>query len=204
MRMTDLSPTSFVASGFEPVADTFLENFSNGLDLGAGFAAFLEGECVIDIQAGFTDRKSTEPWTDKTLVPVYSVSKGISALVIAYLVEQGRIDYAKPLADYWPEFAAHGKSSSAWLKPCRIKRVCRDLWSQLIRSFGSLRARFQRGWQRNLRNGPPAQGRATIRLAGDILPESSSHVCQSGALEHSCATKFARPSASISISACQP
>ncbi|MEO9971313.1 MAG: serine hydrolase domain-containing protein [Hyphomonadaceae bacterium] len=109
MPMTDLSPTSFVASGFEPVADTFLENFSNGLELGAGFAAFHDGECVIDIQAGFTDRKSTSPWTDTTLVPVYSVSKGISALVIAYLVEQGRIDYAKPLSDYWPEFAAHGK-----------------------------------------------------------------------------------------------
>jgi len=107
--MTDLSPTSFIAPGFEPVAETFLENFEDGLELGAGLAAFQNGECILDIQAGFTDRKSTIPWTDKTLVPVYSVSKSISALVIALLVERGLIDYDKPLAEYWPEFAAHGK-----------------------------------------------------------------------------------------------
>lgn len=109
--MTDLSPTSFVAAGFEPVADAFLENFADGLELGAGFAAFQDGACIVDIQAGFADRKSTEPWTDRTLVPVYSVSKGISALVIAMLVEQGLIDYATPLSEYWPEFAAHGKGT---------------------------------------------------------------------------------------------
>ncbi len=109
--MTDLSPTSHVAPGFEPVADAFLENFEEGHELGAGFAAFQNGACIIDIQAGFTDRKSTRPWTDKTLVPVYSVSKGISALVIALLVDRGLLDYDTPLAHYWPEFAAHDKGA---------------------------------------------------------------------------------------------
>lgn len=109
--MTELSPTSFIAPGFEPVADAFLENFEEGEELGAGFAAFQNGACIIDIQAGYADRKSTHPWTDKTLVPVYSVSKGISALVIALLVERGLIDYDTPLAQYWPEFAAHGKGA---------------------------------------------------------------------------------------------
>ena len=109
--MTELSATSFISPGFEPVADAFLENFDEGLELGAGFAAFQNGECLIDIQAGFTDRKSTDPWTDKTLVPVYSVTKGISALVIALLVERGLVEYDKPLAHYWPEFAAHGKGA---------------------------------------------------------------------------------------------
>jgi CubicO group peptidase (beta-lactamase class C family) len=109
--MTDLSSTSFIAPGFEPVADAFLENFDEGHELGAGFAAFQNGECIVDIQAGFTDRKSTDPWTDKTLVPVYSVSKGISTLIIALLVDRGLIDYDTPLAHYWPEFAAHGKGA---------------------------------------------------------------------------------------------
>ena len=109
--MTDLSPTSFVASGFEPVAETFLQNFDDGQELGAGFAAFKDGACILDIQAGFTDRKSTTPWTDKTLVPVYSVSKGVSALIVAMLVDRGLIDYDAPLSKYWPEFAAHGKDT---------------------------------------------------------------------------------------------
>ena len=107
--MTDLSPTSFIAAGFEPVADAFLENFEDGLELGAGFAAFLDGDCVVDLQAGYVDRDQSAPWTDRTLVPVYSVTKGIAALVIAMLVDEGQLDYDAPVARYWPEFAAAGK-----------------------------------------------------------------------------------------------
>ena len=38
----------FTAPGFEPVADAFEENFNQGLELGAGFAAYIGNELIIE------------------------------------------------------------------------------------------------------------------------------------------------------------
>ncbi|MAK63437.1 MAG: esterase [Maricaulis sp.] len=100
-----------VATGFEPVAEAFLANWSEFDEIGAGFALRLEGETVVDIHAGWADRKKTRDWEADTLVPVYSTGKAIAALVMATLVDRGLLDYEARVADYWPEFAAGGKSS---------------------------------------------------------------------------------------------
>lgn len=107
--MTDIQINGHTAPGFEAVRDAFEENFADDLELGAGFAAYLDGELIVDLEAGHTDRKKSKPWTSDTLVPVYSVSKGISALIVAMLVDQGKLNYDTRLAHYWPEFGAHGK-----------------------------------------------------------------------------------------------
>ncbi len=103
--------TGFVAAGFEPVREAFERNFAEGLELGAGFAAFLGDEPIVDLRGGFVDRNAEIPWDERTLSPVYSTTKPVAALVIAMLVERGVIDYDAPLAGYWPEFAAHGKGA---------------------------------------------------------------------------------------------
>jgi CubicO group peptidase (beta-lactamase class C family) len=100
-----------VAPGFEPVAEAFAANFEEGGELGAGFSAMLEGETVVDLWGGYADRKKERLWDADTLVPVYSTTKGIAALVIARLVDAGALDYDAPVADVWPEFAAHGKEA---------------------------------------------------------------------------------------------
>lgn len=107
--MTDLvSP--YVAPGFEPVLDAFNANFDEGLELGAGFCAILDGEVVVDLVGGHMDRAKTRPWTRQTLVPVYSTTKPIAAMVIARLQDQGLLGFDDPIAWLWPEFTAHGKS----------------------------------------------------------------------------------------------
>ena len=40
--MSEIS--GFVAAGFEPVREAFQQNFEEGLELGAGFAAYLGDE----------------------------------------------------------------------------------------------------------------------------------------------------------------
>lgn len=40
---------------------------------------------------------------------VFSVSKAVAALCVAMLVERGRVRYEQRLAEFWPEFAQHGK-----------------------------------------------------------------------------------------------
>lgn len=99
-----------VASGFEPVADVFQATFDAGEEQGAGFAAILDGETVVNIHAGFADRQSTTPWTDETLVPIYSTTKGISAIVAAPVVCGLNEGYETKVAEVWPEFSAAGKA----------------------------------------------------------------------------------------------
>lgn len=99
-----------VAPGFEPVAEAFALNFEEGLELGAGFAATLDGETVVDLWGGYADRNRTRLWDADTLVPVYSTTKAIAALVIARLVDKGVLDYEAPVSAVWPDFAANGKA----------------------------------------------------------------------------------------------
>lgn len=98
-------------AGFESVRDAFAANFETGQELGARFAFSVEGELVVDIWAGFADRKSEVPFDDRTLTMVFSTTKAVAATMIARLVERGVIRYDTPVADLWPEFAAEGKGA---------------------------------------------------------------------------------------------
>jgi CubicO group peptidase (beta-lactamase class C family) len=101
--------SGFVAPGFEPVREAFERNFEDGLELGAGFAAWLGDELVVDLKGGWADRAKSRAWDATTICPVFSTTKPIAALVVALCVERGLLDYERPVADYWPEFAAGGK-----------------------------------------------------------------------------------------------
>ena len=98
-----------VAPGFEPVRDAFEANFSQRGEIGAAFCVIQDGRTQVDIRAGFADRKKTRPWAEDTIVPVFSTGKAITALVAAWLVDQGRLDYDAPVAQVWPEFGQAGK-----------------------------------------------------------------------------------------------
>lgn len=98
-----------VAPGFEPVRDAFEANFAEHGEIGAAFTFIQDGETLVDIRGGHADRKASAPWTQDTIVPVFSTGKAITALVVAWLVDQGRLDYDAPVANVWPEFAQAGK-----------------------------------------------------------------------------------------------
>jgi len=98
----------YVAPGFETVKDCFAENW-NRIEVGASFCALQHGEVICDLWGGWQDREMIRPWQNDTLVNVYSTTKGIAALVMAMLVDEGKLSYDRPVADYWPEFAAAGK-----------------------------------------------------------------------------------------------
>lgn len=111
---TDLTSSpvgGFVAPGFEPVQEAFAENFARGEEQGAGFAAILDGEVIIDLVGGYADRAGERAWNGRTTVPVYSTTKGIAALVLAMATEDLPAGYETPVAAVWPEFGAAGKDT---------------------------------------------------------------------------------------------
>lgn len=96
---------------FAAVRAAFSANFETDQELGARFSLVEAGEVVVDLWAGFADRRRTAPFDARTLTPVFSTTKALAALLIARLVDAGRLDYAQPVAEVWPEFAAAGKAA---------------------------------------------------------------------------------------------
>lgn len=96
---------------FAPVRDAFTANFAEGRELGARFSLAVEGEVVVDLWAGWADRQRTRPFDARTLTPVFSTTKAIASLLIARLVDQGRLAYDQPVSAVWPEFAQAGKAA---------------------------------------------------------------------------------------------
>ena len=94
---------------FSAVRDVFIGHLDSGQELGAGFALAIDGEIVIDLTGGFADRHRTKPFGPRTLASIFSTTKAATALMLARLVSQGRLDYGQTVASVWPEFAAAGK-----------------------------------------------------------------------------------------------
>ena len=99
------------APGFEAVRGAFERNLADGLECGGAVAVWLDGKPVVDLWGGIRDADGRKPWKRDTLVNVWSAGKGVVALAVAMLVERGKLDYAAPMARYWPGFAANGKQN---------------------------------------------------------------------------------------------
>lgn len=106
----DINIQGEVAQGFEPVKHVF-QTLWQDVEVGASFCAFYRGEKVVDLWGGFTDPALSQAWQADTLVNVYSTTKGMGALALALLVDEGKIAYQDPVSKYWPEFGAAGKQA---------------------------------------------------------------------------------------------
>lgn len=77
---------------------------------GGALAVYLDGQPVVDVWTGWSDRRGRVHWTADTGAMVFSATKGVASTVIHRLVDRGLIDYDAPVAEYWPEFGANGKA----------------------------------------------------------------------------------------------
>jgi CubicO group peptidase (beta-lactamase class C family) len=96
---------------FAAVRDAFAANFEAGREVGASFAATLDGKLVVDLWAGHADAGYTRPWERDTIVNVFSTTKAMTALCAHLLVDRGLLDLDAPVARYWPEFSNAGKAT---------------------------------------------------------------------------------------------
>ncbi|HZY76283.1 MAG TPA: serine hydrolase domain-containing protein, partial [Jatrophihabitantaceae bacterium] len=96
---------------FTAVRDVFAASIAAGDDLGASVAVFVDGRPVVDLWGGLADRKSGRPWERDTMCVTFSATKAVTATAALLLVERGAVSLDAPVAQWWPEFAAHGKTS---------------------------------------------------------------------------------------------
>ena len=100
------------APSFTAVLDAFAANFAEHGEVGAAVHVIVGGEVAVDLVGGWADEDRTTPWSHDTIVDVYSVGKGILALLALQLVDEGGSTLDEPIADVWPEFAAGGKADA--------------------------------------------------------------------------------------------
>jgi CubicO group peptidase (beta-lactamase class C family) len=85
--------------------------FEDSGSLGAAVAVWQGGMELLSLVRGHRDRARTVPWTEETLVPVWSCTKGPAvAATLSALEENGRT-LAELVATIWPEFAQTGKET---------------------------------------------------------------------------------------------
>src|SRR5215831_10051045 len=78
-------------------------------EIGLQVVAYVDGKQVVDVWGGLADITTGRQVDADTLFPVFSVTKAVTAVALHIQAERGLVDYAMPIAHYWPEFGAHGK-----------------------------------------------------------------------------------------------
>ncbi len=100
-----------VDEGYGKLADVFRRNMTSGQEIGAAVAVYRDGVKVVDLWGGFRNGTTKTRWEKDTIAPVFSTTKGLSALAVAVAASRKLISYDAKVVDYWPEFAQRSKDT---------------------------------------------------------------------------------------------
>ncbi|KAJ7520651.1 hypothetical protein O6H91_19G015400 [Diphasiastrum complanatum] len=79
--------------------------------LGIQVCAYKDGKVIIDTAAGVLGRYDPRPVQPDSLFPVFSATKGVTAALVHWLADHGKLKLEDEVSKYWPEFAVNGKAS---------------------------------------------------------------------------------------------
>ncbi len=102
--MASVAVSGSVSSGFEAVRE-LLE--ARQVEIGRGgvaVSATVGGAQVVDLWAGSSSPE--QAWQADTLSPLFSATKGLTALCALLLHDRGQLDVDAPMSEYWPGFSA--------------------------------------------------------------------------------------------------
>ncbi|XP_023742352.1 uncharacterized protein LOC111890465 [Lactuca sativa] len=77
--------------------------------LGIQVCAYKDGKVIIDTAAGVMGKDDPRPVQPDTLFPVFSTTKGVTAGIIHWLADKGKLKLDENVANIWPEFGTNGK-----------------------------------------------------------------------------------------------
>jgi CubicO group peptidase (beta-lactamase class C family) len=87
----------------------FRENFDKFGELGAAVSVWQHGKALLDLHGGFRDTRREHPWTEDTIVLIWSATKGIGSACLLHVLQEHKIDIDQRVAEFWPEFGHAGK-----------------------------------------------------------------------------------------------
>jgi CubicO group peptidase (beta-lactamase class C family) len=89
----------------------FRENFEKFGELGAAVSVWENGRPVLDFYGGYRDARRQTPWTEDTLVLIWSATKGLGSACVLHALQEHDIEIERRVAEVWPEFAQAGKEN---------------------------------------------------------------------------------------------
>jgi len=95
----------------ERLEPLFQENFEKFGELGAAISIWQNGRELLELHAGFRDARREQPWTEDTIVLIWSATKGIGSACLLHVLQEHKIDIERRVGDFWPEFAQAGKET---------------------------------------------------------------------------------------------
>jgi len=96
-----------VQLGFEPVKKLFEENVKNGKEENAQLCVYYQGKKVVDLWCSYDEKFNAD-----SLVGIFSSSKSITAIVVAWLVYNKFLRYDQKISEIWAEFTGRGKEEA--------------------------------------------------------------------------------------------
>ncbi len=84
---------------------------------GLAVAVVKDGEVILLKGYGYRDVKKQLPVTPQTLFAIGSITKSFTVLDLATLVDEGKLEWDKPVREYLPEFRLHDQFASERMTP---------------------------------------------------------------------------------------
>lgn len=84
---------------------------------GVAVGVVKDGQVVLAKGYGYRNLEEKLPVTARTLMAIGSNSKSFTAVLMAQLVDQGKLDWEKPVRDYLPEFRMYDPYASREMTP---------------------------------------------------------------------------------------
>ncbi|GJT42800.1 beta-lactamase domain-containing protein 2-like protein [Tanacetum coccineum] len=72
-------------------------------------AKLRDGQVIIDTAAGVLGKDDPRPIQHDSLFPLFSVTKGVTAGMVHWLADKGKLKLDENVANFWPEFGRNGK-----------------------------------------------------------------------------------------------
>lgn len=94
---------------------------------GVGIAVMQDGEVVYEGGVGVKDIATSEPVDKDTLFAVASNTKGMTTLLLAKLVEMGKLDWDDKVTDHYPEFRLGSVETTEKLRIRHLVCACTGL-----------------------------------------------------------------------------
>ena len=89
-----------------PELEALIASADSNLKIPGGSVRVVEdGEIIFDRYFGTFSEDSKIPWDEQTVVAIASISKSVTASLVAVLVGEGNLSFDDPIAKYLPEYA---------------------------------------------------------------------------------------------------